>query len=250
VGCGEHRAATLLGLDAGMRGPAADRDAQVADALSRRDDVAVRAGAFEDETDVRTRSGFADVPARHDRADLLVRIRDVDESLEGQLAQDVAQRGDRVEPGEQARLHVGDARPVGTAVDDAERAGGGGAGVEDGVEMADQQEPRAGLGPALERRNNGVAQRVVRADVDLCTLAPEEFRRPRADGVDTGLGVAAAVRVDDALEINEELRQRRRDVGLQRVEVTLRDAAARLGEGGHGASLATRGLAILRGPCA
>ena len=51
----EDRAAALLGLDAGVRGPAVDGDAQVEDALARRDDVAVRPGAFEHQRDVRRR---------------------------------------------------------------------------------------------------------------------------------------------------------------------------------------------------
>ena len=72
-----------------MRRATVDGEPQVDDALAGRDDVAVGAGAFEDQTDVRTRSELADVRARADRADLLVRIRDVDETLERQLAQDV-----------------------------------------------------------------------------------------------------------------------------------------------------------------
>ena len=45
----EDRGATLLGLDAGVRGAAGDRDVIVGDALAGADDVAVRARALEDE---------------------------------------------------------------------------------------------------------------------------------------------------------------------------------------------------------
>ena len=45
----EDRGATLLGLDAGVRGAAGDRDVVVGDALARADDVAVRARALEDQ---------------------------------------------------------------------------------------------------------------------------------------------------------------------------------------------------------
>ena len=59
-----------------------------------------------------------------------------------------ASDADRVEPGEQAALHVADTRPVGTAVGvDAERPSGGGAGVEDRVHVADQQDARAARRP-------------------------------------------------------------------------------------------------------
>ena len=48
----EDRAAALLRLDAGVGGPAVDREAQVDDALARRHDVAVRPGALEHEARV------------------------------------------------------------------------------------------------------------------------------------------------------------------------------------------------------
>ena len=52
-------------------------------------------------------------------------------------------RAHRVEPGEQARLHVGHAGAVGAAVGvDPERALGGGARVEDRVHVADEEDPR------------------------------------------------------------------------------------------------------------
>src|SRR4029077_16213864 len=48
----EDRAATLLGLDAGVRGPPVDGDAEIEDAFAGRHDVAGRARAFEHERGV------------------------------------------------------------------------------------------------------------------------------------------------------------------------------------------------------
>ena len=59
----EDRAAALLGLDAGVRRPAVDGDAQVEDPLARRDDVAVRPRALEHERDVGVGGGSLDVRA-------------------------------------------------------------------------------------------------------------------------------------------------------------------------------------------
>jgi hypothetical protein len=64
VGRGEDRIAALLGLDAGVGGPAVDRDPGVEDALARRDDVAVRPGALEDEARVGVRGERPDVRGR------------------------------------------------------------------------------------------------------------------------------------------------------------------------------------------
>ena len=65
-----------------------------------------------------------------------------DEALERQPAELADQRLERVQPGQQPRLHVGDARAVGDAVVDPERAGGRGARVEDRVHVPDQEDPR------------------------------------------------------------------------------------------------------------
>ena len=76
VGAGEDRAAALLGLDAGVRGAPVDRQPQVGDALARRDEVAVRPRALEDEAGVGRLRGLDDVRRRGRRADLLVRVGD------------------------------------------------------------------------------------------------------------------------------------------------------------------------------
>ena len=82
----EDRAATLLRLDAGVRGPAVDGEPQVEDPLARRDDVAVGPGALEHERDVHLGGELADVRRRGRRADLLVRVGDEDEPLERKTA--------------------------------------------------------------------------------------------------------------------------------------------------------------------
>ncbi len=175
----EDRAATLLGLDAGVRRPAVDDDAQVEDPLARRDDVAVRPRAFEHERDVGVGGGSLDVRGRGRRADLLVGVGDEDQPLERQAAAFGDDRLERVETGQQPRLHVGDARAVGDPVLDAERALGRGPRIEDRVHVADQQGPRAAR-PALERRDDRVAEPAgrVRPDLDRGAQLGQERRRP------------------------------------------------------------------------
>ena len=85
----------------------------------------------------------ADVRRRGRRADLLVRVGDERQPLERQAAELADERLERVEPGEQPRLHVGDARAVG----DARRRSrngrcGRGPRVEDRVHVADEQDAR------------------------------------------------------------------------------------------------------------
>ncbi len=80
----EDRAPALLRLDAGVRRAAPDVQPQVEDPLARRDDVAVRPGALEDECDVHPGRDRADVRRATRRADLLVRVGDEGERLERQ----------------------------------------------------------------------------------------------------------------------------------------------------------------------
>ena len=82
VGGGEDRVPALLGLDAGVGGPAVDRDPGVDDALARRHDVAVRPGGLEDEARVGIGGLLDDVRRRRERADLLVGVRDERQPLE------------------------------------------------------------------------------------------------------------------------------------------------------------------------
>ena len=153
----EDRVAALLRLDPGVGGPAVDGQARVEDALAGRHDVAVGAGTLEDQARIDVRGRFADVGHRRRRADLLIRVGDERQALEGQAAELADDRLERVETGEQPRLHVGDAGAVGVAVVDPERALGRGPGVEHGVHVADEQDPRA-VGHALERADDRVAE--------------------------------------------------------------------------------------------
>ena len=92
------------------------------------------------------------------------------------------ERLERVQPGQQAGLHVGDARAVGDAVVDPERPLGGGARVEDRVHVADQQER------AARRRGRGTSRstRVAEAAGRV---------RPRLDrGTEAARGSAATQR--------------------------------------------------------
>ena len=93
--------------------------------------------------------------------------------------------------------------PVAMPSSIAERSLGGGAFGEDGVEVADQQDARAGR-VAVERADDGVAERLVRMDGDGRAEALEELGRPAPDLVDAGLRVAAAVDVDQRLEVAQE----------------------------------------------
>ena len=103
---------------------------------------------------------------------------------------------------------------------DPERALGGGALVEHRVQVADAQERRPGgsvprsspmtVSPrpsSLGWWRHGEAER------------PEPLRRPGADRVDARLGVAAAVGVDQALEVVEERGLGGRDGGPDRLEL-------------------------------
>ena len=177
----EDRAATLLGLDAGVRRPAVDDDAQVEDPLARRHDVAVRPRALEHERDVDVGGGRLDVRRRGRRADLLVGVGDEDQALERQAAAFGDDRLERVEPGQQPRLHVGHAGAVGDAVLDAERALGRGPRIEDRVHVADEQGARAAR-PAVERGDDRVAEPAGRVRPDLDRRRPARSGTPRPSG--------------------------------------------------------------------
>ena len=86
VGRREDRAAALLGLDAGVGGPAVDGDPGVEDPLPRRDDVAVRPGALEDEATSASAASSRMCGVERRRADLLVGVGDERQALERQRA--------------------------------------------------------------------------------------------------------------------------------------------------------------------
>ncbi len=219
-----------------MSRAAGDGDAQVQDALARRDDVAIRAGALEDERGIHRPGDLADVRRRRRRPDLLVRVRDEDEALERQATELTHQGLDRVQPRQQPRFHVSDTGSPGDAVGDGERAIGGGARIEDGVEVPDQQDPRR-TGSTVEGRDDRVPEATgrVAAALDVRAKSGEEVGRPAADFVDALGGIAAAVDVDQALEVPEVVRQ----VGGHRVAQCVELGRLRAGGRGiHAGSLA------------
>ena len=215
--CLEDRVAALLGLDPGVRGPAMDGQAQVEDALAGRHDVAVGAGTLEDQARIDVRGGLPDVHDRGRRADLLVGVGDERQPLERQPAKLADERLQRVEPGEQARLHVGDARAWRGAVIDAERSFGRSPRVEDRVHVADQQDPRA-IGLAAEGRHDRVAEAPlgIGPDIDVGAEVRQEARRPAPDLVHALGRVRPAIDVDELLEILEVGRQVVRDRAAER----------------------------------
>jgi hypothetical protein len=208
----EDRAATLLGLDPGVRGTTGDGDPEVDDPLARRDDVAVRAGALEHERDVGVGGERLDVRGRRGRAHFLVGVGDEHEPLERHAAAFGDDRLDRVQAGQQPRLHVRDAGPVGDVVVDAERALGDGPGVEHGVHVADEDRPRA-AGLAVERADDRRREPAGRVGprLDGGAKLGQERRDPAADLVDAGRSVAAAVDVHELREVLEVGRQVGRD---------------------------------------
>ena len=143
-------------------------------------------------------------------------------------------------PAEQPRLHVGHARPVGDPIVDPERTGRRGAGIEDGVHVADQQHARpvracrvnvpTTVSPELPRR--------VGSDVDLGAEPLEERGRPAPDLVDPLGRVRPAVDVHEPLEVVEVGAAVGRDRRAQRVELEARRSAPVVSVG-HDGSLAT-----------
>ena len=95
--------------------------------------------------------------------------------------------------------------------------------------MADQQDPR-GAGAALEARHHRVADAAgrVRPALDLRAETGQELGRPASDLVDAIAGVAAAIDVDEALEVAQEARE----IGGHRVTQGIE--LGRLRNRGHG----------------
>ena len=77
VGRLQRRGATPLRLDPSVGGAPLNRQVNVGDPLSRRDDVTVLAGSLQHEARVRLLRSLEDVRSAERRADLLVGIADV-----------------------------------------------------------------------------------------------------------------------------------------------------------------------------
>ncbi len=250
----EDGAAPLLGLDAGMGGTAVDDDAQVEDALARRRRCRRWRG--------RTRGpGATSLSAaisrmcgvERRRADLLVRVGDEHEPLEGQpaaLGPMIALSA--YSPASRPGLHVGDARPVGDAVVDPERPFGDGARVEDRVHVADEQDARP-AGAAVERGHDAWRPSRPAGSGRVSTSRRRARSRKAATQRPTastpGGRVAPAVDVDEALEVGEVGRQVGVDGGAQRVELDRRRGRAGSRSRRSSAQSSRWHLAILPGPC-
>ena len=156
-------------------------------------------------------------------------------------------RLERIEPGEQPRLHVGHARAVGVAVVDAERPLRGGPRVEHGVHVPDQQDPRA-VRPCRGTSRPPCCRiaRRIGPDVDLGPELGQEARGPAADLVDAVGRIRPAVDVDELLEVREVGREIRRDRGAKGVDLEVR--RRRPGSSSRPVYAGVR-VAILPGPC-
>ena len=128
-------------------------------------------------------------------------------------------------PVEQAALHVGDARAGGDAALDRERSLRRGPRVEHGVHVADAQERGPGGVRPVQLADDRLAQALVvrRGSSTAKPEGPEPLRGPAADRVHAGLRVAAAVGVDEPLEVGEIGRVGPLDARPQRGELLGRD---------------------------
>ena len=210
----EDRAAALLGLDAGVGRAAVDRDPRVEDALARRDDVAVRAGALEDEADVGVGGQLADVRRRRRRADLLVGVRDERQPFERQRRRPRRrERPSAYRPASRPALHVGDAGAVRDAVGRSRTAARPRCPGRTPCPCGRSAATRGPVGRARGTSPTTVAPSRPLGSGRTSTSAPM-LRRNAGDQppdlVDAGLGVAAAVDVDEALEVGEVGGHRRR----------------------------------------
>ena len=240
----EDRVMALLGFDAGVRRAAVDHDPVVGDPLAGRHDVAVGAAALEDERDVGVRGRRPDVRRRRRRPDLLVRVRDERQAFERQPARAIARSA--YSPARSPAFMSVTPGPVAMLPSSRNGRAAGGARLEHGVHVADQQDPRA-TGAALEGADHGAAEASVgiRPVLDPGADALHELARPAPDLVDARRDVAAAVDVHQVLEVGEEGRQVGLDGRAQRAQVGVGRTGVVTGIAG---SLAP--LAILPGPCA
>jgi cyanophycin synthetase len=145
-------------------------------------------------------------------------------------------RSERVEPGEQPRLHVGHAGSVGSLAIYAKRPLGGGSLVEHGVHVADEQQPRPGAGFATEVADDRRTQALlgIGPSFDFGTDVREESSDEPTDLVDSLRRVAPAVDVDEALEIGEEGAFVSAEIRLDRLEFGVADHVAGRRVGLHG----------------
>ena len=228
VGRLEDRAAALLGLHAGVRRAAWTLIPGRAMPL-RGDDVAVGPGAFQDQarsTTARDRRMTGSTRAIRSPRPGSPRTGPASNGSRRRLAQDAQ----RIEARQQPALHVRHTRAVAMPLLHLEGPLGHGAQVEHRVHVADHSSagPAGGRPPRCPRAYR-------RAQVVGCTGHPAPRSRsrgdPSADLVHAGLGVRAAVDIDEPLEIREVGRPRPLDGGPERLELGRGNGG--IGRGGH-----------------
>ena len=210
-GAGDDRAAALLRLDARVRGAAVDRQAEVGDALARRHEVAVRAGALEDEARVGRLGGLDDVRRRGRRADLLVRVGD---------ERRCARTGQAPRQSREARRSPGGPRAARPSCRDTPGARAMPSSIRNGRLATVPSEKTVSMWPISRRRGPAPgAPSNVPTTVSpnrpfgsgrrsTWRAQPLEVRRdPGRDLVDAARRVAAAVDAAQPLEVGEERRQ-------------------------------------------
>ena len=156
---------------------------------------------------------------------------------------------DRIEPGKEARLHVGHAGTTGNAVGvDRVRSLAGRARVEDRVHVADEQHPRPARRPQrpVKRGDDRLPEPSgrVRPFLDPGAERAEESRDEAADLVNALGRVRAAVDVDEALEVGQIGGVVGGDGLLEGGQLLVGGAIAGAGRGGdrHAQSLGSRAV--------
>ena len=212
----EDRAAALLGLDAGVGraavdGRSAGRGCPCATRRCRRSRGRTRGRGRRRRRGAISRMCGVEVGEPISSSGLATNT----SRSNGQPAELAEERLERVQPREQARLHVGDARAAGDAVGDRERPLGRGPGIEHGVHVPDEQDARRRRRGPSKVADDRVPEPPGRVGPDARRVAPrrgQEVAGPAPDLVDARRRVAAAVDVDEALEVAQVARQ----VGLDR----------------------------------
>ncbi len=228
AGCGEDGVAPLLRLDARVGRAAVKVDAEVRNTLARAHDVAIGARALQDQDGRMSRCQASDVRGRERRSDLLVGVgdeRDRGPSTDGQ------QRSHGQEPREQTALHVTGPRSGGSVAVAPEGPPRRGARVEDGVHVADEEDPGS---YSVQAAHDEVTEltlvdiRLMGDPLDRGAEAAQRIGDVVGDEVHALGGVRAAVDGDQRLELREVAFQPVRDPGTELDKV---DWA---GIGGHG----------------
>jgi hypothetical protein len=196
-------------VDAGMRGAAGDLDVERAAALAAGDHIAADAAGLGVEHGAGALRRRFDVGAALERADFLVR-REQRHHREGQ-ASDGVQRAQRKDVGDQAALHIGDARTVSEIAGARIGPRRHRALFEYCVAMAEQQHVAV-----LSSRQFGadnVAESDLGRDADFDAFAGQQFGNGCADRVGAGLVETVGVDVDQPVQQRFHFGSARRQPG-------------------------------------